>query len=194
MAVKVTNSKTVPGLVYIQEFITPEEEQSLIKSVDSETWNHALSRRTQHYGYTYDYKRKKINHDEDYLGPLPKWSETIVDRIMACGLFKQTPSQMIVNEYEPGQGIAAHTDAMVFGPVIASLSLGSDIIMRFENLTIEKYYSQLLERRSLIVLQGPARYQWTHEILKKKSEVFDGRVLTRDRRISLTFRTVDLNF
>ena len=33
--------------------------------------------------------------------------------------------QAIVNEYEPGQGIAPHVDRDCFGPVVATVSLGS---------------------------------------------------------------------
>lgn len=35
-------------------------------------------------------------------------------------------------EYKPGQGISPHIDHIKFGPVIVSLSLGSDIVMRFQ--------------------------------------------------------------
>ena len=34
-------------------------------------------------------------------------------------------TQLIVNEYTPGQGISAHTDAKIFGDNIITLSLGS---------------------------------------------------------------------
>jgi len=39
---------------------------------------------------------------------------------------------VIVNEYEPGQGIASHIDnAKLFDHIIVSLSLGSDVVMNF---------------------------------------------------------------
>jgi alkylated DNA repair dioxygenase AlkB len=49
-----------------------------------------------------------------------------------------------------------------------------------------------LEPRSLITLSGLARYQWTHAIPARKSDVVDGFKIERGRRISLTFRTVIL--
>ena len=39
--------------------------------------------------------------------------------------------QAIVNEYEPGQGIAPHIDRDCFGPVVATVSLGSAVNMDF---------------------------------------------------------------
>lgn len=44
--------------------------------------------------------------------------------------------------------------------------------------------------RSLLVLTGSARYEWSHTIPARKSDVIDGRRVGRKRRISLTFRRV----
>ena len=50
--------------------------------------------------------------------------------------------------------------------------------------------SILIEPRSLIIMQGEARYNWRHGIAKRKSDKFEGQILKRARRVSLTFRTV----
>jgi len=49
----------VPGLRYIREFLTPTEEKKLIYLIDSMKWDTTLSRRTQQYGYIYDYSAVK---------------------------------------------------------------------------------------------------------------------------------------
>jgi alkylated DNA repair dioxygenase AlkB len=42
--------------------------------------------------------------------------------------------QVIINEYTPGQGIAAHIDHKgSFGPIVASLSLLSGAVMDFQS-------------------------------------------------------------
>ena len=48
--------------------------------------------------------------------------------------------------------------------------------------------SHLLERRSLFVLSGSARYDWKHGIAGRKVDKHQGSYLTRRRRISCTFR------
>lgn len=98
--------------------------------------------------------------------------------------------QVIVNEYLKNQGISKHIDCVpCFKDGIASLSLleGWEII--FSNARKEEKYALELYPRSLLILTGEARYQWTHEIPKRASEP-NGRV--RGRRVSITFRAVQL--
>ncbi|MFP4098390.1 MAG: alpha-ketoglutarate-dependent dioxygenase AlkB [Alphaproteobacteria bacterium] len=49
-----------------------------------------------------------------------------------------------------------------------------------------------LEPRSLIVISGEARFRWAHAIPARKSDIVDDFKIERNRRISLTFRTVIL--
>ncbi|MCB9983623.1 MAG: alpha-ketoglutarate-dependent dioxygenase AlkB [Rhodospirillales bacterium] len=175
----------IPGLTYIPDFITRDEESTLIAEIDEQPWLNDLKRRVQHYGYKYDYKARTVT-DDAYLGPLPDWITPVAQKLP----FK--PDQAIVNEYLPGQGISAHVDCVpCFDDMIASLSLGSGAVMQFtkDNEKQELY----LKPRSLIVLSGEARYKWTHAIPARKSDVVDGFKIKRNRRISLTFRNVIVN-
>ena len=98
---------------------------------------------------------------------------------------------MIANEYLPGQGISAHVDCVpCFSDRIASLSLLSPCEMVFRNGKQGDRLSAILEPRSLLILSGAARYEWTHEIPARKSDEVNGERRPRTRRISLTFRTV----
>jgi alkylated DNA repair dioxygenase AlkB len=47
-----------------------------------------------------------------------------------------------------------------------------------------------LEPRSLLFMSGAARYEWTHEILSRKTDIVAGEKRLRERRVSLTFRKV----
>lgn len=174
----------IPGLEYVPDFISADEERALMKAIDGQPWLNDLKRRVQHYGYKYDYKARAVTPDS-YLGPLPDWLEPISDKLP----FK--PNQTIVNEYEPGQGISAHIDCVpCFDDTIASLSLGSGAVMLFTKADQkEEIY---LEPRSLIVLSGKARFRWAHAIPARKSDMVAGFKVERNRRISLTFRTVIL--
>lgn len=180
----------IEGLQYIADFISQDEEAELINAIDKNTWLHDLKRRVQHYGYKYDYKARGITPD-CYIGPLPNWIEQIAHKLHQYGLFKATPDQVIVNEYIPGQGISAHIDCIpCFDDVIASLSLGSAAVMQFEHTQQNQKHEIYLQPRSLIVLQGAARYKWTHAIPARKSDKVDGLKIDRGRRLSLTFRKI----
>ena len=105
------------------------------------------------------------------------------------GLFDRVPEQVIVNEYEPGQGIAMHTDHPGFGPTVCTISLGDDWEMDFSEDWSEKRPA-LLSRRSCVLLTGESRSAWQHGIAPRKSELTAIGRRTRRRRLSLTFRTV----
>lgn len=177
-----------PGLVYTEDDVSDVEATALLASVDAAPWLGDLQRRVQHYGYRYDYRARSVDRSM-YLGPLPAWSQPLVQRLHAAGTFAQPPDQLIVNEYEPGQGIAAHIDCVpCFGPVVASLSLGStcqmDLARDDASTTIT------LRPRSLLVLAGEARSHWRHGIRGRRSDVIAFDRVPRRRRVSLTFRTV----
>jgi len=94
---------------------------------------------------------------------------------------------MIVNEYLPGQGIAAHVDnPRMFGDKVVSVSLGSAVVMQFR--AADAVIDVVLPRRSAVVLTGPARYAWSHSIAARKTDMLDGRRVARGTRVSLTFR------
>ena len=44
-----------PGLIIEDDFITEAEERALMAIVDSKAWCTDLARRTQHYGFRFDY-------------------------------------------------------------------------------------------------------------------------------------------
>jgi alkylated DNA repair dioxygenase AlkB len=174
----------IPGLRYEDNFLTEEEEKYLLDACNTSEWSNELKRRTQHYGYKYTYKTSQLNQK---LGELPSWCNLVLSKLKSRNL--NGFDQLIVNEYTPGQGIAAHIDApKMFDNCIVSVSLGSDCIMNFEKDGI--VYEQVLRRRSVVILQDEARYQWKHEIKARKSDIIEGKRQNRDTRISLTFRRV----
>jgi alkylated DNA repair dioxygenase AlkB len=178
---------SIPGVRVIADWLSQPEEQLLADAVDQSPWITDLSRRVQHYGWRYDYKSRRIDR-EDYLGPLPAWMSIVVSRLVEANLLPGI-DQCIVNEYEPGQGIAAHTDCVpCFGPTVAMVSTLSDIQMDFANPRSGATEAVHLPRRSLLILDGEARNLWTHGIAKRRSDPKFS--ITRSRRLSFTFRSV----
>lgn len=168
---------------YIPDFISGDDEKELLGKIGQEKWLMDLKRRVQHYGYRYDYTARSIDA-KDKLGDLPAWANAVIEKLTKAPepVFQQTPDQIIVNEYEPEQGIAPHTDRNCFGPVLASLSLGGECTMKLKNPADKSQdFTVCLKPRSLIFFRGESREKWQHGLrLSKKAE----------RRVSLTFRTV----
>ncbi|HWH00255.1 MAG TPA: alpha-ketoglutarate-dependent dioxygenase AlkB [Pilimelia sp.] len=175
----------IVGLIYRPGFLGPSEQTELLQIVDAQPWSSQLRRRVQHYGYRYDYQRRTIG-DEDGLGPLPAWALRLARRLGA------ESDQLIVNEYLPGQGIASHVDSpSCFGDVVMSVSLGSTCVMTLNRPDDpDASVALLLEPGSLLVLTDEARYAWRHGIPARRTDRVHGRVVSRGRRVSLTFRSV----
>jgi len=70
----------IPGLIYVDDFLTEGEETELVKTIDDMDWNGKLEvRRTQHYGYDWDPGTNYI--DPTTQKPLPDWISNIVQRL-----------------------------------------------------------------------------------------------------------------
>ncbi|WP_338609517.1 alpha-ketoglutarate-dependent dioxygenase AlkB [Pelagibacterium nitratireducens] len=179
-----------PAAHYVPDYIDRTHELALLQSIDKSAWLGDLKRRVQHYGFRYDYRARRVTN-KSYLGPLPDWLSALADRLMKDDIFRARPDQVIVNEYWPGQGIAPHVDCEpCFGETITSLSLGSTCSMEFSHIQSGQSLSQFLAPRGLLVLNGEARFNWTHGIPARKSDMVGGKKVHRERRVSLTFRTV----
>lgn len=181
----------IAGLDYKKDYINEIEHDQLLKQIDKQPWLNDLKRRVQHYGYKYDYKARRVVRDMR-IGKLPKWLEELAEKLWKDGHMPEVADQVIVNEYEPGQGISRHIDCEpCFQDTIVSLSLGSDCVMDFTNkFDKTKKIPVWLEPRSIVVLKDEARYEWLHGIAPRKSDMWDGHKEERKRRVSLTFRKV----
>lgn len=178
---------TVPGLRLKPAWISAERERDLLAAIDALPWDDGLRRRVQHHGYRYAYRGRKVEAAEP-LGPLPAWAAELAARLHAEAVFTCPPDQVIVNEYLPGQGISAHIDCVpCFGPVVASLSLGSGATMALSHPDTGSRADVWLAPRTLLILADDARYRWRHAIPARRSDPDRG---PRGRRLSLTFRTV----
>lgn len=190
-AVKFQTWSGVDGLVYVPCVVDVTEEEELLKRVYAEPWDTSMKRRVQHYGWKYDYKNRHISQD-NYLGPLPDWLEAVAHRLRALGVSYAAFDQVIVNEYQPGQGIGKHIDQpRMFGDDIVTVSLGSPVCMDLARAR-HKPRSIYLEPRSALRFRGDARYRYTHAIPARTSDVHPetGVRVLRGKRVSLTFRTV----
>ncbi|KAK6120215.1 hypothetical protein DH2020_046121 [Rehmannia glutinosa] len=113
--------------------------------------------------------------------------------------------QLIVNIYQPGEGICAHVDLLRFEDGIAIISLESSCVMHFSSVEAEANHHLeevnrvcvvpsakipvLLTPGSLILMWGEARYKWKHEINRKPGfQIWEGQEIDQKRRTSVTLR------
>lgn len=167
---------TPKGLTVISDFITPYVEKQLLDKINNKKWNTKLSRRTQHYGYEYNYKKRNTCNETTKI---PKWCHSLNNKMIKEGITETKFNQVIINEYKKGQGISKHIDASIFGETIVSLSLGTERDMIFTRYDETCVIS--LKPRTLVVLTGDARYKWKHEIARASASDVP--------RVSITFRT-----
>ena len=182
----------VPGLSLVSGWLGADERQVLLEAVDAGEWSNDLRRRVQQFGWRYDHRRRTVDR-ESFLGPLPGHLAPLAVRLADEGWAERAYDQIIVNEYLPGQGIAAHTDCVpCFGPSVASVSLTGACEMVFDLPGSDERVPVWLEPGALLVMRGPGRDSWRHRIAARNSDVRDGEAVPRSRRVSLTFRTVHL--
>ncbi len=180
----------VPGLALYKDFFSTTLLDALLHQVDREQWSYDLKRRVQHYGFKYDYRKHACDPAAAVAG-LPEWAQCLSAQMRQAGVVAGRFNQLIVNEYLSGQGIAMHRDSTLFGNEIASLSVGSSCVMTFAPMRGPGVTHVELDPGDLLVIRGDARYCWKHGIAARKKDIFEGRTIIRQRRISLTFRQLD---
>ncbi|EDW01655.1 alkylated DNA repair protein alkB homolog 8 [Drosophila grimshawi] len=187
------------GLLLLCNFITEAEEALLLQAIAIDDAGAACTedtlkhRHVKHFGYEFLYGSNNVDAAQPLEQPIPAACDFLwqrLDSTKISGTF--LPDQLTVNEYEPGQGIPPHVDThSAFVDPILSLSLQADVVMDFRR-GIELVHV-LLPRRSLLIMSGESRYDWTHGIKPKHIDVLPtpaGSLTTqaRNKRTSLTFR------
>lgn len=116
---------------HIPEWCTPEEERELLRCVDGaapQRWTKLRGRRLQSLGGLPKPPPEMMSREE-----LPIWVNSVCEALVACGVFPEDapPNHVLLNEYQPGQGIDAHKDGPLYAPRVAILSLNSTACFEF---------------------------------------------------------------
>lgn len=152
-------------------------------------WTHLSHRRLQ------TWPSALTKNNTLLASPLPAWlvSPIIEPRFKKLRIFNdaphETPNHVLVNEYRPGQGIMPHEDGAAYYPLVATVSLGSPIVLdlyekhsvhqgpsneteevveaEFPEATAHSRRPQfriLQERRSLLITRGGIYTDYLHGI------------------------------
>ncbi len=171
------------GLIYEPNFLTPEEEATLIQGIDglqlaeAKYKSFTAKRRTASYGFEYDFDHLKMHP----APPMPSLFLPVRERISArTGIPDEKFVHTLVTEYRPGTELGWHRDIPEF-EVIVGISLAGRCRMRFRPYPPKKgakAFNLDLEPRSLYVFRDEIRWGWQHSVSP-----------TPELRYSITFRT-----
>ena len=174
------------GFVYEPEFLTREEEETLLAVIrelpleDAKYKAYTARRRTVSYGGKFDYDRHVLNR----TAPIPERLFPLRDKVARwVGIPAEEFVHGLVSEYRPGTPLGWHRDVPDFEAIVG-VSLGGNARMKLrpykpgERNLAKDVIDLDLPPRSAYSIRGTARWAWQHSI-----------VATKELRYSVTFRT-----
>ncbi len=203
-------------IVYCTDFLSEEEESICVENLETSLhpWNvlKYSRRKVQAWG-------KIIPGSENTCDDtLPPFLQSLSSLLVSEGFFSDStpPNNVLINQYESGQGIMPHTDGPAYYPKAVILSLCSDVVMTFfpnvmtESIGLDStdpIEKIVLRRRSIILFRDEAYTGNLHSIAEvasetisstetcpvvnmEESKAFEGEIIFRAKRFSLTFRHV----
>ena len=170
------------GLLYQPDFLSEAEEADLVAVFHKlpfqafDFHGYTARRRVLEFGLEYDFTTRKATPTQR----LPEFLTPVRERAAQfAGINASALVEGMVTEYSPGAPIGWHRDAPQFGTIIG-ISLAGTARMRFKPYKAEgKSVTLTLERRSIYLMHGPARWKFQHSIPAVK-----------ELRYSITFRTL----
>ena len=174
------------GFTYIEEFLTKDDEESLYQEILKIDLHNMIfqgfeaKRKTASFGYDYSFDKRQLSKGKEIPGSFSSLIQRVGDKFEVK---VEDFAELLVTEYPVGSVINWHRDAPPFD-MIAGISLMSDCIFKLRPHDKAKQnrnsiISFPVRRRSLYLMQGPARSEWQHSIAPVKQV-----------RYSITLRTL----
>lgn len=163
------------------DFITPEEEMMIYDLIAPLINPKIKSRQPIQYGSFHPCSDGIVN------STIPQVLQTLQHRLVETGILDKLPESVSVNIYPPKSIIIPHVDNTTScGAVVPVIGLLADCPITFRNMrngAIDETSSARKEthislRRSVFIMRGDKRYNWTHQ-----TEPIDS------LRMSIVFRT-----
>jgi alkylated DNA repair dioxygenase AlkB len=174
------------GFSYYPSIISDKEERTLLDDI-SKTELHSFlfqgyeaKRKVASYGYDWSFEKRVLSKGKEIPSAFHKLIEKVA---MHISISSESIAELLITEYPVGSVINWHRDAPPFD-LIAGISLLSDCIFKLRPHDPAKQKRNAIisfpvERRSLYIMQGPARTDWQHSIAAVK-----------EVRYSITLRTL----
>ena len=196
---RVPNTPPDATAYLLRDWCTSSEEEYLLGRVyhggasGKKKWTEVSGRRLQNLG--------GVVHPKGLIPtPMPEWLATVAANVRASAgdLLPAPINHVLVNEYQPGDGILPHQDGDAYYPAVAIVSLGCDAVMRFaprrddleegkgnesegneSGQSSSRSFGVFLPRRSLLVFDGALYERYLHGIDATREDVIDATVANR---------------
>lgn len=198
-------AREIQGLIHLENAISETTQYNVLHSIINNpgTEVERCDRLVYHYGT----QTQSLGHSCQKMTvrnapPIPSWCRRLYKDVLWRRLVTKIPNQANIYVYPSGVGIAPHWDSNLdFESEIIMFSLYGTTSMTFErkfSITDPDYHliqtSRLFLRPgSLVLLKGPARYEWKHGIPKVTFDYdvkTDQQIPRQPLRISVVFRTL----
>jgi alkylated DNA repair protein (DNA oxidative demethylase) len=170
------------GLSYIAEFLSPDEQGSLLQEIRELHFTHdrfrgqQLKRRYAQFGYAYVSIGRKLLP----AAPFPVFLTALIEKASPHTRVGTLFNQCIVTHYPKTAGIGWHQDADRFSGCIIAVSLAGTARLQFRPKgNLGPTNELLVFPGSLYIMTGSTRWAYEHRVIAVKSD-----------RYSLTFRHV----
>jgi len=167
----------IPSVFLVEEWLPVETEVQLIAHLRARAKEFVQLRgkRTARFGGLVG------NNGEFDQEPLPPFLEQLCSVVGTAGFPETigTPNHVLVNHYQPGEGIMPHTDGPAYEPLAASLSLCSAVTFNFwcdhahSTSGRPPALSVLLPPRSLLIFQEEAYTSHLHSVADRLYDELD---------------------
>lgn len=175
---------SLPSLFYIPAIIDERTEHSLLQAIDSQVhrWHQLKTRKVQQWGRIPSSSGNTDLYESQQQIAWPKWIDSLAQTFDNLGLFQSStfyPNNVLINRYEPTQGILHHTDGPSYNPYVVILSLGADCVMTFKpKLTTAEIgiksdkdiCSVVLQSRSILIFAEELYTNYMHGIYEINDE------------------------
>ncbi len=163
-----SNTSLVPGLTYRENWLSAEEQATLVAELDRLPWRRSAGRRTQ----VHTLRSRNC----------PQGVAELARQVARAGVVNSDPTRVEVVEYQPGEG---ETRGGPAGASWAALSLGSPCVMICEHPGRRLAVPVLLSPGGLLTHRVGAASAWQISVPGRKIDQFEGRRFSRGRRLAL---------
>lgn len=161
--------KVSDGVYLVPDYIDLATEAKVLEHgvYQANRWVNVRNRRLQMWGGTVT-PEGLVDQEE-----LPVWLKIFTRKLTSEGIFSAEPNHVLINEYQPGQGILPHTDGPSYFPLVATVSLGSPAMYVYwtQTATRTPSFAVPVPQRSMIVSTDLAYTELLHSVEAKTRDL-----------------------
>mmetsp|Transcript_568 Transcript_568/g.964 ORF Transcript_568/g.964 Transcript_568/m.964 type:complete len:269 (-) Transcript_568:62-868(-) len=175
-------SAEIPDIRYYEDALSSEAEDKILEYVRISglkpgVWKQLKTRRLQCWGGIPPSDTEDSCRDANGDN-LPAWLQSLASEFVCDAFFDSDfpPNHVLINEYQPGEGIMHHTDGPLYLDKVVIISLGSPAVMSFrprlkaEELGIaaaDEVVNIILKPRSILFFSNEAYSCYMHGIVAR---------------------------